>query len=75
MNLAGVKASAKEGTLEANKTNKAFKQLANIDIWNKQTGEIKGTMDVLGELNTKWDDLNDAQKNGIAEAAAKLLAC
>ncbi|HBF7642577.1 TPA: hypothetical protein KPG21_000269 [Clostridioides difficile] len=70
MNLAGVKASAKEGTLEANKTNKAFKQLANIDIWNKQTGEIKGTMDVLGELNTKWDDLNDAQKNGIAEAAA-----
>ena len=32
-------------------------------------------MDVLGELNTKWDDLNDAQKNGIAEAAAKLLAC
>ncbi|MDO0132476.1 hypothetical protein KLN18_15450 [Clostridioides difficile] len=70
VNLAGVKASAKEGTLEANKTNKAFKQLANIDIWNKQTGEIKGTMDVLGELNTKWDDLNDAQKNGIAEAAA-----
>ncbi|NJK16123.1 phage tail tape measure protein, partial [Clostridioides difficile] len=70
VNLAGVKASAKEGTLEANKTNKAFKQLANIDIWNKQTGEIKGTMDVLGELNTKWGDLNDAQKNGIAEAAA-----
>ncbi|MCC0731233.1 hypothetical protein [Clostridioides sp. ZZV14-6048] len=27
-------------------------------------------MDVLGELNTKWGDLNDAQKNGIAEAAA-----
>lgn len=70
MNLAGVKASAKEGTLEANKTNKAFKQLANIDIWNKQTGEIKGTMDVLGELNTKWKDLNDDQRNGIAEAAA-----
>ncbi|MCC0783641.1 phage tail tape measure protein [Clostridioides sp. ES-S-0108-01] len=70
VNLAGVKASAKEGTLEANKTNKAFKQLANIDIWNKQTGEIKGTMDVLGELNTKWKDLNDDQRNGIAEAAA-----
>lgn len=27
-------------------------------------------MDVLGELNTKWKDLNDDQRNGIAEAAA-----
>ncbi len=69
-NLAAVKASADDGTLAANKTNKAFKELAGIDIWDKKNGEVKSTINVLSELSEKWEGLNDAQRTGIAEAAA-----
>lgn len=68
--LSSVKTSLKDGTIQANKTNLAFKEIGNIDIWNKQTGEIKSTIDVLTELSGKWDDLTTAQKTAIAESAS-----
>ena len=67
-NLSAVKTSLKDGSITANKTNKAFKELAGIDIWNKQTGEIKSTIDVLSELSTKWDDLTTAEKAALSES-------
>lgn len=67
-NLSSVKVSLKDGSITANKTNKAFKELAGIDIWDKQSGEIKSTMDVLTELSEKWDSLTMAEKTALSES-------
>ena len=69
-NMAGVSVSAKDGTLQTNKTAKALKEIAGIDVWNKQTGEIKDMYTVMDELNGKWGDLSEAQRNALATTIA-----
>lgn len=69
-NLGGVKAAAKDGTMESNKTAKTLKKIAGIDVWNKQTGDVKDMMTTLTELNGVWNDLNKDQKLAISEAVA-----
>ena len=69
-NMAGVSISAKDGTLQTNKTAKALKEIAGIDVWDKQTGEIKDMYTVMDELNGKWGDLSEAQRNALATTIA-----
>lgn len=70
-NLGGVKAAAKDGSIELNRTAKALKTIAGIDVYsNKQTGEIKDMMTILKELNTVWDDLGENEQLSIAESIA-----
>lgn len=68
-NLGGVKAAAKDGSLEMNRTAKALQTIAGIDIYsNKQKGEIKDMMTILKELNVVWDDLSEDKQLAIAES-------
>lgn len=69
-NMAGVTTSAKDGTIQTNKAAKALKEIAGIDVWNKQTGEIKDMYTVMDELNGKWGDLSEAQQNALATTIA-----
>ena len=69
-NMAGVTTSAKDGTIQTNKAAKALKEIAGIDVWNKQTGEIKDMYTVMDELNGKWGDLSEAQRNALASTIA-----
>ena len=69
-NLAGVGVSAKDGTLQTNKTAKALKEIANIDVWDKQTGQIKDMYQVMEELSGKWDSLSEAEQNALGSAIA-----
>ena len=67
-NLAGLTTSAKDGTIATNKTAKALKEIANIDVFDKQTGQVKDMNDILGELGSKYKDLSKNQQLAIAEA-------
>ena len=69
-NLAGVSASAKDGTIQTNKTAKALKEIAGIEVWNKQTGEIKDMYSTMDELHSKWSTLNEDQQNALGTAIA-----
>lgn len=69
--LAGVKANAKDGTLEFNKTAMALKEVAGIDVIKPgTTDEIKDMATLIDELGSKWKDLSDFDKSGLSEALA-----
>ncbi|HSQ89720.1 phage tail tape measure protein, partial [Romboutsia sp.] len=69
VNLAGIKTSAKDGTLELNKTAKGLKEIAGIDVFaDKKKGELKNMTQILDELSSKWKDFTDEQRAGISEA-------
>lgn len=70
VNLSGIKTSAKDGTLSLNKTAMALKEIADIEVWDQQTNEVKDMYEVMDELHGKWDDLNEAQQKGLSEAIA-----
>ena len=71
INLAGVKANAKDGSVELNKTALALKEIAGIDVYsNKSKGEIKDMMTLLDEVKGKWTSLSDEQRKGLSEAIA-----
>ena len=67
-NLNGLRTSAKDGSIQTNKTAKALKEIANIDVFDKQTGQVKDMNDILGELGNKYKDLSKNQQLAIAEA-------
>lgn len=71
INMAGVKASAKDGTLELNKTAKALKEIGGIDIYSdKKTGQVKDMMTILTELQAKYKDLSKDEQLALGEAIA-----
>ena len=76
INLAGMKTNAQKGTLETNKTAKALKEIANVDVFkNEQTGELKNMVEILDEVQGKWGELSDAQQKALSESiAGKLIA-
>ena len=70
-NLAGLTTSAKDGTIATNKTAKALKEIAGIDIFTDETKTSVKTMPkLLDELNGKWNTLNDTQKKALSNAIA-----
>ena len=71
INLAGVKANAKDGSVELNKTALALKEIAGIEVYSdKSKGEIKDMMTLLDEVKGKWASLSDEQRKGLSEAIA-----
>ena len=73
INMAGVKTNASKGTLELNKTAKALKEIAGIDVYSdKSKGEVKGMVEILDELNQKLKEgkLNQDEFLAISEALA-----
>ena len=68
--LTGVQVSARDGSIELTKAGKALKEYANIEVWNKQTGEIKNMYDVMDELAVKWNDLSEVQRTALGTAIA-----
>ena len=69
-NMAGVNASAKDGTIQANKTAKALKEIAGIEVWDKKTGEVKDMFTVMDELEGKWGTLSKAEQNALGATIA-----
>ena len=71
VNFAGIKANAKEGTLELNKSAKTLKEVAGIDIFtDKSKTSVKDMMTLMDEINEKWDTLTDKEQKGLSEALA-----
>ena len=68
--MAGVRTSLKDGSIQANKTALALKDIAGIEVWNKQTGEIKDMYSTMDELASKWDTLNEDQQNALGATIA-----
>ena len=66
--LNGVTYSMKEGDIIANKTAQAFEKLAGIKIVDWDTNKVKDAYTIFSQLADKWDDMNDVQRNGIADA-------
>ena len=68
-NLAGLQTSAKDGSISLNKTAKALKEIAGIDIFTDKTQTaVKTAPQLLDEINQKWDKLNDKQRKALANA-------
>ena len=71
VNFAGIKANAKTGTLELNKSAKALKEIADIDIFtDKSKTSVKDMTTLMEELYTKWGTLNEKEQLGLSEALA-----
>ena len=71
INFAGLSASAKDGSLGLNKTAKALKGIAGIDVYkDKAKGQLKSMVQLLDELHPKWNQLTDDQRAGLSEAIA-----
>lgn len=66
-----MKTSAKEGTLELNKTAKALMEIAGVDVYDdKKTGKVKDMVQVIDEVQKKWKDLREDERLGLSEAIA-----
>lgn len=71
VNLAGIKSSAKDGSISLNKTAQTLREQAGIDVYSdKQTGQVKDMVEILTELEGKWDTLREDQQLGLSEAIA-----
>lgn len=71
INFAGMKANATSGKLELNKTAKALKEIAGIDIYSdKSKTSVKDMMTLMDEVNNKWNELTQTQQLGLSEAIA-----
>lgn len=71
INFAGMSVSAKNGSITLNKTAKALKSIAGIDVYSdKKTGKIKSMTTILTELSGKWNTLREDQKLALSEAVA-----
>lgn len=69
--LAGIKTSAKDGTISLNKTALALKEIAGINVFsNEAKGEIKDMATLIEELGAKWGDFTDEQRAALSEAIA-----
>ena len=67
-NLNGLRTSAKDGSIQTNKTAKALKEIAGVDVFDKQTGQVKDMNDILTEVADKYDSLSKNQKLALGEA-------
>ena len=52
------------------KMEELVKNLAGVDITDKQTGDIRSTFDILNDMGKVWDSLTDKQQALLAENVA-----
>lgn len=55
-------------SIQTNKTAKALKEIAGVDVFDKQTGQVKDMNDILTEVADKYDSLSKNQKLALGEA-------
>ena len=67
-NLNGLRTSAKDGTIQTNRTAKSLKEIAGIDVFDKQTGQVKDMNTILSEVAEKYKTLSKNQKLALAES-------
>ena len=71
LNLSGMKTNAKTGAMELNKTAKALKDIAGIDVFtDKSKTQTKDMMTLMNEIKGKWGELTDAQQKALSEGIA-----
>ena len=73
INMSGLKVNASKGTMELNKTAKALKEIAGIDVYSdKSKGQVKDMVQILDELNVKLKEgkINQDEYRALSEAMA-----
>ena len=71
LNLSGMKTNARTGAMELNKTAKALKDIAGIDVFtDKSKTQTKDMMTLMNEIKGKWGELTDAQQKALSEGVA-----
>lgn len=71
MRLSGVQANAKTGNVELNKTAKALKEIAKIDVFTDSSKtQVKDMVTMMDEIKDKWSSLTDVDQKALSEAIA-----
>ena len=71
INLAGLKTSTKDGSIELNKTALALKKIAGIDIFTDSSKtSVKDMVTIIDEVKGKWGELSETQQLALSEAVA-----
>ena len=55
-------------SIQTNRTAKSLKEIADIDVFDKQTGQVKDMNTILSEVAEKYKTLSKNQKLALAEA-------
>ena len=55
-------------TIQTNRTAKSLKEIAGIDVFDKQTGQVKDMNTILSEVAEKYKTLSKNQKLALAES-------
>lgn len=72
LRISGLNEDLEEQAGLSNEVAKALKKYADISIWDEQTGALKNTYAILGEVAAKWDEIG--QHAGYQEALLNKLA-
>jgi hypothetical protein len=59
-----------DGAVATSKLSKEFKKIADIDIFDKQTGQLRDTYSILKDMAAVWDTLLPNQRQYLGELAA-----
>ena len=57
-----------DSTIQTNRTAKSLKEIADIDVFDKQTGQVKDMNTILSEVAEKYKTLSKNQKLALAES-------
>ena len=57
-----------DSTIQTNRTAKSLKEIAGIDVFDKQTGQVKDMNTILSEVAEKYKTLSKNQKLALAES-------
>lgn len=68
--LSSITVSSKDGSIQLTKAGKALKEIAGIDVWDKQTGSIMNMYDVMDELSNKWNTLSEDERTALGVSIA-----
>ena len=55
-------------SIQTNRTAKSLKEIADIDVFDKQTGQVKDMNTILSEVAEKYKTLSKNQKLALAES-------
>jgi len=59
-----------DGAVAVSKLSKEFKSMANIDIFDQQTGQLRDTYSILQDMSEVWPTLTANQRQYLGELSA-----
>jgi len=68
--LRGISTDSDETVASTSKLSEAFKRIANIDIFDQETGQLRDTYSILEDMAAIWPTLTANQKQYLGELAA-----